>query len=109
MRLFGLKNCDTCRKALKSLRDAGHEVELIDVGADGLPQGVVERFHSAFGEELVNRRSTTWRNLSDADRDAEAVELLVEHPKLMKRPVIEDDTGNLHLGWTPKVQETLLR
>ncbi|QFU09405.1 putative reductase [Rhodobacteraceae bacterium THAF1] len=108
MRLFGLKTCDTCRKALKSLRDAGHEVEFIDLRADGVPQGVVERFHDAFGEELVNRRSTTWRELSDAERDDEAVPLIVAHPSVMKRPVIEDDMGGLYLGWTADVQSKLI-
>ena len=107
MRLFGLKNCDTCRKAAKSLRDAGYDVEVIDVRADGLPQGLVERFHGAFGEELVNRRSTTWRELPDAERDQEVVGLIVAHPAVMKRPVIEDNNGGLYLGWTADVRSRL--
>ena len=81
---------------------------MIDMGADGLPQSLAERFHDAFGEELVNRRSTTWRDLSEAERDEEAIELLVAHPKVMKRPVIETESGELYLGWTPGTQAALL-
>ncbi|WOI57356.1 arsenate reductase family protein [Palleronia sp. LCG004] len=98
MKLYGLKTCDTCRKALKALRDAGHEVEFHDLRADGLPAERIAEFHARFGDILLNRRSTTWRNLSEAEREHDPVDLIVVHPTLMKRPVIDVD-GTLHLGW----------
>ena len=62
----------------------------------------------AFGEAFVNRRSTTWRGLSETERAGDPVALVSAHPTLMKRPVIEDDDGRLHLGWGKDVQNSLL-
>ncbi|MDO6798610.1 ArsC/Spx/MgsR family protein [Shimia thalassica] len=102
MRLYGLKNCDTCRKALKTLND----VEFVDVRADEVPVEVLEKAFAAFGSALVNTRSTTWRGLTEEERAKPALDLLAEHPTLMKRPLIERD-GEFFLGWTTDVQSTL--
>jgi len=108
MKIYHLKTCDTCRKAIKALRAAGHDPELHDVRADGLDSSVLESLEAALGyEALVNKKSTTWRGLSDAqksglDRDT-ALTLLGENPTLMKRPVIEHD-GKTTIGWTKSVQ-----
>nr|WP_325253276.1 ArsC/Spx/MgsR family protein [Amylibacter sp.] len=107
MKLYGLKTCDTCRKALKSLQAAGHEVSFIDVRADGVLAPELERFHGAFGADLLNTRSTTWRGLDEAARASEPLSLLRDHPTLMKRPVIDHD-GALTLGWGKDVQEKYL-
>jgi arsenate reductase len=102
MQLYGLKTCDTCRKALKSLKD----VEFIDVRADGVPVEVLVAALGVFGADLVNTRSTTWRGLDDAARAASAEELLRAYPALMKRPLIVD--GNqMYLGWGADVQSDL--
>jgi len=106
MRLYGLKNCDTCRKAAKALAVAGHEVTMVDVRATPLHAATRARFLAAFGDALINRASTTWRGLSDADRAAAPDALLAAHPALMKRPVI--DTGaQLYLGWGKDVAGAL--
>lgn len=102
MRLFGLKNCDTCRKALKSLQSA----ELVDVRADGVPDAVMAQAFEQFGDALVNNRSTTWRQLSEEERNTAPLALLAQHPTLMKRPLIEAD-GTLYLGWGKDVQAAL--
>lgn len=102
MQLFGLKNCDTCRKALKTL----DSVELVDVRADGVPKAVMERAFEQFGDALLNNRSTTWRQLSEEERKIAPLTLLAEHPTLMKRPLIEAD-GTLYLGWNKDVQAAL--
>lgn len=103
MRIYGLKACDTCRKAVKALDGA----VLVDVRAEPLERAQIERFLEAFGAALVNTRSTTWRGLSEAAREGAHGDLLAEHPALMKRPVIEDDAGGLHLGWGKDVQAAL--
>lgn len=103
MVLYGLKTCDTCRKALKSLGD----VTFRDVRSDGVPGDVMARALAEFGESLVNRRSTTWRNLSESERAEAPLVLLERHPSLMKRPLIEAD-GALYLGWDKAVQAALL-
>ena len=64
MKLYGLKTCDTCRKALKTLDGAA----FVDVRADGVPGPVLEAALTAFGERILNTRSTTWRNLDAEER-----------------------------------------
>lgn len=107
MKIWTLKTCDTCRKASKSLRQAGVVLEEVDVRADGVDPRDLARFHTAFGEALLNRRSTTWRTLSEGERARDPRDLLAAHPTLMKRPVIED-AGQLYLGWAKDVQGALL-
>ena len=102
MKLYGLKNCDTCRKALKTLPDA----RLVDVRADGISLELLQAAEAQFGAALLNTRSTTWRGLDDSQRTRPALELLQEHPALMKRPLIEAN-GTLYLGWTKDVQAAL--
>ncbi|UZD91635.1 ArsC/Spx/MgsR family protein [Cognatishimia activa] len=102
MQLYGLKNCDTCRKALKSLPTA----VLVDVRAEGVPAEILERAHAEFGSALLNTRSTTWRQLSAEERAKPELTLLSEHPTLMKRPLIDRD-GELFLSWSKEVQAAL--
>ncbi|MDT8327326.1 MAG: ArsC/Spx/MgsR family protein [Roseovarius sp.] len=103
MILYGLKTCDTCRKALKSLPNAAFR----DVRAEGVPQDVMAAALAQFGEALVNRKSTTWRGLSESERTEAPEVLLAEHPTLMKRPLIEA-SGRLYLGWGSDTQAALL-
>ncbi len=107
MIIYTLKTCDTCRKAVRELRENGHEPHIIDVRQDGIAASELARFHRAFGEKLANRRSTTWRGLSGAQRLIDPVKLLSEFPTLMKRPVIDID-GNLFLGWDNTTRKTVL-
>ena len=102
MQVYGLKTCDTCRKALKALSGA----ELVDVRKDGVPDTVMDAAFEAFGAALMNTRSTTWRGLSESERDAPVPDLLRAHPALMKRPLIVAD-GQIYLGWTAEVQAAL--
>ncbi|WP_296762479.1 ArsC/Spx/MgsR family protein [Sediminimonas sp.] len=104
MKVYGLMTCDTCTKARKALPNN----DFVDIRKDGLPHGLLERALTRFGDALVNRRSTTWRGLSEAERARQPAALLSEHPALMKRPLIEDDHGDLHLGWGVEVRKKLL-
>ncbi len=103
MLLYGLKNCDTCRKALKSLPQA----VLVDVRSEGVPVEVLQKAHAQFGDALLNTRSTTWRQLDEEARQKPPLELLLEHPTLMKRPLIDAD-GELFLSWSKEVQAALV-
>lgn len=105
MKLYGLKNCDTCRRALKALKIAGHQVELIDVRNGAIEAQDIERFFIVFGQDLINRRSTTWRKLGEVDREKKPVQLLLDFPSLMKRPVILEEGGLLTLGWGKDEQD----
>lgn len=107
MQLYGLKSCDTTRKALKTLREAGKEVTYIDVRVDGVPNDVLRDLSEKFGDVLVNKRSTTWRGLTDSERAGDSLELLAAHPTLMKRPVVRSDKQD-YLGWTKDVEAALI-
>lgn len=100
--IYGLKTCDTCRKARKALPEAHFK----DVRADPLSGAERAAFLEAFGDALVNRSSTTWRGLSDEDRELSPEGLLEKHPALMKRPVIRKDEA-LFLGWTTQTRAAL--
>lgn len=102
MKIYGLKACDTCRKAAKAL-GAG----ITDVRETPLDRATLTRFHEALGAGLLNTRSTTWRGLSEDERAGDPIDLILAHPALMKRPVIEAD-GALYLGWGKDVQGKLL-
>ena len=107
MRLFGLKSCDTCRKALKALSEAGHTPKVIDVRADGVTDQDRALIIAQFGDAAINRASTTWRGLTDDEKSQDPAALLAAHPTLMKRPVIEVD-GAWTIGWKADVQSKYL-
>lgn len=108
MILYGIPTCDTCRKAMKALSAAGHPVRLHDVRAEPLTRTQIAAFLDRFGDKLINRASTTWRTLPEAERQGDPAALLARHPTLMKRPVIA--TGDtFHLGFGPDVQSALLK
>ena len=102
MRIFGIPNCDSCRLARKSLPGA----EFQDIREKPLTHAEIEIFCTNFGDALVNRRSTTWRGLSDEDRALPIPELIAKVPTVMKRPVI-DQGGSLTLGFDAKVRAAL--
>ena len=112
MKIYGIKTCDTCRKAIKALNDADKAYALIDVRADGLTTEDIEAIVRAVGfEKALNRRSTTWRGLDEVDKDGldndRAVQLISEHPTLLKRPAISDGQTTT-VGWDKAVQATWL-
>ncbi|MFK7761631.1 MAG: arsenate reductase family protein [Roseobacter sp.] len=102
MQIYGLKNCDSCRKAMKSLPQA----VLVDVRAEGIPSQVLNAALAQFGDALLNTRSTTWRALSEEERAEQPLDLIQAHPSVMKRPLIVTEE-EMHLGWTVKTQAAL--
>ncbi len=92
--LYGIPNCDTVKKARKWLESQGVDYRFHDFRADGITAAQVKGWLKTLGAEtLVNRRSTTWKQLSEAERDsigaAAGVTLIVENPTLIKRPLLE--------------------
>ena len=90
--VYTLKNCDTCKKAIKWLEAEGISFQNHDVRADGLTRDTIASIVTTLGwETALNRRSTTWRNLDEADKadtdNEKAVRLIEAHPTLLKRPV----------------------
>ena len=111
MKLYGLKNCDSCKKALKALQSAeqysGQAYEFIDLRATPVAAEQLQKWLDEHGDAvLVNRKSTTWRGLDEQARQQPALALLMANPTLIKRPVIESG-DNSFVGWTAEVQTAL--
>ncbi len=103
--LYGIspKNCDTIKKARKWLEQAGIDYRFHDHRADGLNPADLDRWLSQLGwEALLNSRGTTFRALPDEAKQgldtAKARALLLEHPAMIKRPLLDRD-GELTLGF----------
>ena len=94
MIIYGLKNCDACKALLKVEPD----FELIDVSITPVPEDILKKAIEIFGEELINKRSTTWRKLEIETRQKQAHEIIRLHPKVMKRPLVKLNSGELSLG-----------
>ncbi|MEM8978863.1 MAG: ArsC/Spx/MgsR family protein [Pseudomonadota bacterium] len=105
--LYGIKTCDTCKKALAALRGAGLTVAFIDVRDAPLSREKLAAFEAAFGDKLLNTRSTTWRGLSEQERGEDPIDLLIAHPTLMKRPVVMNG-AQMTIGWDKRAQATWL-
>lgn len=94
--LYVIKTCDTCRRARQALDGKGQDYRLHDLREDGLSAPLLEHFLARVPvTTLLNKRSTTWRQLDDGQKagldDAGARALLLAHPTLLKRPLL--DTG----------------
>lgn len=92
MSLYGIKNCDTVKKARKWLETHNVDYQFHDFRTDGLDKKMLSSWVETLGwEAIVNKRSTTWRNLSEKEKDistnAQAIKTLLENPTLIKRPV----------------------
>ena len=105
---FGLKTCDSCRTALKAIGLAGVQVDVQDVRESGVPEDTLRRAVDELGADaVVNRRSTTWRGLSETERAKDPVALILAHPALMKRPLIMHEDGGLTVGWNAEARAAL--
>jgi len=111
IKVYGIKNCDTIKKALKWLADNGVEHQFHDYRKNGLDADWLSRMEGALGwENLLNRRGTTWRKLpadvqENIDRDS-ALAIMLENPAIIKRPLF--DLGDQqYLGFAKKDQEFL--
>ena len=110
--LYGLKNCDTCRKAKKALEAAGKDVTFVDIRGDDVSAREIAFWADEAGWDiLLNTRSTTWRGLTEnekADMDEDkALTLMNKHRALIKRPVIVWGR-EVFVSWSKEVQSALL-
>ena len=112
--MYGIPNCDTIRKARKWLDAHDIAYQFHDYRKDGLTRKQLELWEKALGwEALLNRRGTTWRKLPEEIRDninrKSAISLLLQHPAMIKRPLLElDDGEKLLLGFSEKTYNELI-
>ena len=108
--VYGIKQCDTVRKALKWLDHEGIEHRFHDFRSERLQAELLQNWlDSGFSDKLVNRRSTTWRQLSETQRQSEGemlLNLLMQFPTLIKRPVFVTDQI-VAIGFNPKELESM--
>lgn len=105
--LYGIKNCDTVKKARQWLDDNGISYIYHDFRTDGIDEAMVSAWLEKTSlEALVNKRSTTWKSLDEACKNSlshdNAAALCARHETLVKRPVLEHN-GNIHLGFDAKI------
>lgn len=94
--IFGIKNCDTMKKAMKWLDDNGVAYHFHDYKKEGVPEAALKQWLDALGwETVINKRGTTWRKLDDETKDTmdakKAVSVALENPSLIKRPILQND------------------
>ena len=98
MILYGIKNCDTVKKACRWLESHHVDFQFHDFRVDGLDEATIQHWlKSVSWEVLLNKRSTTWKQLDDPRKDqidqTLAIELMLANPTLIKRPVLSDASG----------------
>jgi Spx/MgsR family transcriptional regulator len=111
--LYGIKNCDTVKKARTWLRAKGVAYAFHDYKVSGIDKQRLQRWSKDAGWEiLLNRAGTTFRKLADADKQdlsaAKAIDLMLAQPSLIKRPVLEIG-GRLIVGFKPEIYDTILK
>jgi len=112
MTLYGIPNCTTVKKARAWLAGHAHEVAFHDFKKQGVDAAWLREVIRQTGwQTLLNTRGTTWRKLTDAERaaadqEAGAIALMISHPSVIKRPVLERD-GRYHLGFAEDQYEAL--
>jgi arsenate reductase len=117
--LYGISNCDRVKKAKKWLGDNAIVYVFHDFRADGLTAERIQHWLEQLPrEKLLNKRSTTWKQLPDelknqlsADNAAESlfINTMTEHPTLVKRPVLEISNDNIQVGFSATDYQQLIK
>lgn len=104
IKIYGISNCDTMRKARRWLDEHGVEYQFHDFKKRGLEKEMLQQWLEAVGwETLLNRRGMMWRKLDPAVKESidqlSAAAVMLETPSIIKRPVLNRD-GEIHVGFT---------
>ncbi|WP_342754010.1 ArsC family reductase [Pantoea sp. MBD-2R] len=112
--MYGIKNCDTIKKARKYLEARDVNYQFHDYRADGLDAALLQKFIDQLGwEALLNTRGTTWRKLSEETRSAvnnaaAAREVMLENPAMIKRPLLCSADGSMLLGFSENAYQPIV-
>ena len=110
-KIYGIRNCDTMKKAFAALDARKIAYDFHDYKKDGVPPGKLQEWAKRVGwPKLANTRGPTWRNIPDAEKagmnETRALALLVRHSSAIKRPVLEAGS-KLLVGFEPTEYATL--
>jgi len=110
--MYGIKNCDTIKKARAWLETRNHAYAFHDYKVDGIDEKHLQTWLEAVGwERLLNKVGTTFRKLPDDKRqnidEARALRLMLERPAMIKRPVLDVD-GKITVGFKPEIYARVL-
>jgi arsenate reductase (glutaredoxin) len=113
VKIYGIKNCDSMRKAFTWLGERDIPYEFHDYKKAGVPRERLLEWCRAVGwKTLLNTRGTTWRKLTPEQQDIatqnKAVALMLEYPGVIRRPVVEIPDGRLLVGFDPTIFESAL-
>jgi arsenate reductase len=105
--IYGIKNCDTMKKARAALEKKGVAYDFHDYKTKGIERAKLEGWAKKVGwETLLNRAGTTFKKLPDRDREGvtekKAIALMLAQPSMIKRPVLELPGGKLLVGFKPE-------
>ena len=107
MKMYGIKNCDSVKKAKKYLNNHNIKFEFIDFRQNPIDNNTLDFFIDRVGmDKLINKRSTTYRNLSDSEKSNISKELILKNPTLIKRPVLVNG-DDVVVGFSEKVYSNL--
>jgi arsenate reductase len=111
--IYGIKNCDTMKKARAWLDQHGIDYAFHDYNAAGIAREQLETWCKKLGwEALLNRAGTTFRKLPDKDKNGlnakKAMALMLAQPSMIKRPVLDLGAGKLLVGFTPELYQPLV-
>jgi arsenate reductase (glutaredoxin) len=111
--IYGIRNCDTMKKARTWLDSQGVAYDFHDYKASGVSREALQRWCAALGwEKVLNRAGTTFRALPEADKrdinENKAIALMLAQPSMIKRPVLDRD-GVLIAGFKPDIYESAFR
>jgi len=112
--VYGIKNCDTIKKARAWLDRRGVDYAFHDYKVAGIDKGKLEGWAREVGwEALLNKAGTTFRKLPDKDKEGltekKAIALMLAQPSIIKRPVLELSGGKLLVGFKPEQYEAITR
>lgn len=110
--LYGIKNCDTMKKALKWLDNNDVEYQFHDYKKEGADQAIIQSAINQCGwEQVINRRGTTWRKLDDQIKETmdakKALEIALENASIVKRPLLVKG-DQIHLGFKEDEYQKIL-
>lgn len=106
IKLYGIPNCDTIKKARSWLDKHGVDYEFHNYKKQGVPEKELKAWIKQLGwEVLLNKRGTTWRQLDEDTKakvnQASAIQIMLDNPSIIKRPVLDAD-GQLEVGFSEK-------